>query len=74
VEAIRQRMIRAELWSGMEIFYDHWFGEGKVINKTALWLDVLIGLGWVVRAWDEEIGDYRYCDAGRASSEDQTIN
>jgi hypothetical protein len=61
VETIRHRMIRAELWTESDVFYAHWFGEGNLVCTTAVWLDVLIGQGLVVRKWDEDAGDYRYC-------------
>ena len=70
VETIRQRMIRAELWTDIDVFYDHWFGEGNIVCTTAVWLDVLIAQGLVVRQWDEERGDYRYWDAAYALSID----
>jgi hypothetical protein len=54
-------MIRAELWTETDVFYDHWFGEGNLVCTTAVWLDVLIGEGVVVRKWDEGAGHYKYC-------------
>jgi len=63
VETIRRRMIQAELWNEIDIFCDHWFVEGGIVRPTALWLDVLIAQGLLVRSWDEEAADYRYFDA-----------
>ena len=70
VSAIRRRMIAAELWTEVEVFCDHWFGEANLVCTTALWLDVLIGQGLVVRAWDETAGDYRYFLAEYAEATD----
>jgi hypothetical protein len=66
VERIRERMVRAELWDEIDVFSDHWFGEGNMVSMTALWLDILIAQGLVIREWDEEAGEYRYCHAAYA--------
>ena len=36
VEAIRQRMIQAGLWTEIDVMCDHWFGEGNVASITAI--------------------------------------
>ena len=72
VETIRQRMVQAELWTERDIVCDHWFGEGKLVCTAAIWLDVLIAEGLVVRQWDEETGDYRYYDATYAPRRDDS--
>jgi hypothetical protein len=71
VEAIRLRMIQAELWTEIEVLCDHWFGEGNTIFPTSFWLDLLIAQGKVVRRWKDEQGQYRYCLAEYALGRDQ---
>ena len=73
VDTIRQRMIRAELWTEIDIFYDHWFGSLNFVRPTAIWLDVLIGQGFLLRCWDEETGDYRYYDVRYAPCSDDSL-
>jgi hypothetical protein len=70
VEAIRQRMIQAELWTEIEVFCDHWFGEGNAVCLTSFWPDVLIAQGLVVRQWIEEEGEYRYFGTAYTPSSD----
>jgi hypothetical protein len=60
VEAIRQRMIQAELWTEMGVLCDHWFGEGYTIFPVSFWMDVLIAQGKLLRRWTEEQGQYTY--------------
>ena len=59
-------MIRAELWTEFGVRYDHWFVTENLICITAFLVDVLVGQGLAVRRWDEDCGDYRYCDAAYA--------
>ena len=66
VEAIRQRMIQAGLWTEIDVMCDHWFGEGNVASITAICLDVMIAQGLLVRKWNEPMGDYEYCSVGCA--------
>jgi len=66
VQAIHQRMIPAELWTEIDVFCGHWFGEGNTVSTTAICLDVLIAQGLVVRKWDEQEEDFRYYDAAYA--------
>jgi hypothetical protein len=61
VDAIRQRMIQAELWTDSDVLCDHWFVRDNVVSLSAFWSDTLVGEGLVVRRWDEEVGNYRYC-------------
>jgi hypothetical protein len=74
VEAIRQRMIQAELWTEIEVFCDHWFGEGSTVSLTSFWPDVLIAQGLLVRQWIEEEGDYRYFSTACSPSSDRSTN
>jgi len=71
VARIRQRMIRAELWTDLEADCDHWEVAPGVVSMTTFWTDVLVGEGLVVRQWDEEIGQYRYCAASHAPQKDE---
>ncbi|HJY83035.1 MAG TPA: hypothetical protein VKK81_18380 [Candidatus Binatia bacterium] len=49
VEAIRLRMIQAELWTESEVLCDHRFGEGNTIFLSSFSVDLLIAQGKVVR-------------------------
>ena len=69
IATIHQRMIRAGIWTELEVFSDHWHVAPRVINPTAFWLDVLVGLGLVVRTWDEEKGYYLYASKEHALEE-----
>ena len=60
VEAIRRRMIAAELWTELDVNCDHWFAGANQVSAGALCADLLVAEGTVVRAWDEAVGDYRY--------------
>jgi hypothetical protein len=60
VANIRQRMIRAELWTDLDACCDHWYVSDGVICTIDFWLDVLVAQGRVVRRWVEEEGHYRY--------------
>jgi hypothetical protein len=60
VEAIRQRMIQAELWTEIDVHCGHWFGGGKIIFPVAFTCDVLTALGKVRRRWNEDKGNYQY--------------
>jgi hypothetical protein len=79
VEAIRQRMIQAELWTEIDVHCDHeidvhcdhWFGEGDVSSSIAFWLDLLIGQGRLLRRWNEEQGRSVYCLAEYAWGKSQ---
>jgi hypothetical protein len=63
VATIRQRMVRAELWTEDEVCCDHWEAAAGVVSTCAFWADVLVAEGLVVRQWDPDSGDYRYFDA-----------
>jgi hypothetical protein len=60
VQAIRRRMIAAELWTEVEVNCDHWFAGTNQVSTGAFCADLLVAEGAVVRAWDETVGDYRY--------------
>src|SRR5208282_6489925 len=60
IATIRERMIRAELWTESETQYDHWFVGDREIRPCCFWADVLVAEGLVVRRWVEEEGDFRY--------------
>ena len=60
VEAIRRRMVEAELWTEVDIHCDHWFAGANQVSASALCADLLVAEGAAVRAWDETTGDYRY--------------
>jgi len=62
VAPIRQRMIRAQLWTESDGCCNHWYVADGVFCTTFFWLDVLVAQGLVVRQWDEEVGEYRYWD------------
>ena len=62
VAPIRQRMIRAQLWTESDACCDHWYVADGVFCTTFFWLDVLVAQGLVVRQWVEEEGEYRYWD------------
>jgi len=68
VDAIRRRMIAAELWTEVDINCDHWFAGVNKVSTSAFWADVLAAQGVLVRAWDDTVGDYRYCLAEYAPS------
>ena len=71
VAAIRQRMVRAELWTDIGVSCDHWqFGE-HTVDLAAFWVDVLIAEGLVVRRWDEDKGEYWYCATEYAHDREQ---
>ena len=76
VEAIRQRMLRAELWTEVDVFYSHWFGAGKMMHLDRFSLDVMVAEGLLLRQWDEGAGRYRYCatDALNGIDPQQNIN
>lgn len=67
VAAIRQRMIRAELWTEVAVCCDHWEVAQGVVSTSAFWSDVLVAEGCVVRRWDEDSGEYRYWAVDYAS-------
>jgi hypothetical protein len=71
VATIRQRMIRAELWTELDVSYDHWFVTDGVVCTTFFWLDVLVAQGRVVRQWVEKDGQYRYWDEAFAPGTEQ---
>lgn len=60
VQAIRRRMIAAELWTDMDVHCDHWFAGSNQVSSSAGSADLLVAEGLVVRAWDEASGDHRY--------------
>jgi hypothetical protein len=60
IATIRERMIRAELWTESVTRYDHWFVGDCEIRRGCFWADVLVAEGLVVRRWIEEEGDFRY--------------
>lgn len=60
VQAIRRRMIAAELWTDVDVNCDHWFSGDNQVSTSAISADLLVAEGAVVRAWDEASGDYRY--------------
>jgi len=76
VATIRERMIRAELWTELDVNCDHWFVAEDVVSSTAFWVDVLVAEGLLVRNWDEAEGDYRYCDSAyaTANAKSETVN
>jgi hypothetical protein len=59
IVTIRERMIRAELWTESMTQYDHWFVGDCDIRPSCFWEDVLVAEGLVVRRWVEEEGDFR---------------
>jgi len=60
VDAIRERMIRAELWTELRACCDHWWVAEQTICETFFWTDFLVARGLVIRRWDEAQGEYRY--------------
>jgi hypothetical protein len=60
VAMIRQRMIRAQLWTEIDTCCDHWFVADGVFSTSLFWADALVAQGLVVRQWDEAAGQYRY--------------
>lgn len=60
VSKIRQRMIRAQLWTEIDVACDHWYCSDGAFYTTRFWLDVLVAEGRVVRRWVEQEGQYRY--------------
>jgi hypothetical protein len=71
VATIRQRMIRAQLWTELDVCCDHWYVAAGVVSITAFWLDVLIAQGLAVRKWGEEEGQYRYWHVASAPEREQ---
>jgi len=60
ISEIRKRMIRAQLWTELDVCCDHWYVSDGVVCTTYFWLDVLVAQGRVVRRWVEKQGQYRY--------------
>ena len=60
IATIRERMIRAELWTESVTQYDHWFVGDCDIRPGCFWADVLVAEGLAVRRWVEEEVDFRY--------------
>lgn len=60
VQAIRRRMIAAELWTEVDVNCAHWFPGANQLSISAFCADLLVAEGTVVRAWDETVTDYRY--------------
>jgi hypothetical protein len=71
VATIRKRMIRAQLWTELDVCCDHWYVAAGVVRITAFWLDVLIAQGLAVRKWGEEEGQYRYWHVASAPEREQ---
>jgi hypothetical protein len=65
-------MIRAELWTELDVCCDHWCVSDGGFRTTAFWLDVLVEQGRVVRRWVEEQGQYRYWAQEHAPQEIST--
>ncbi|HEY7097386.1 MAG TPA: hypothetical protein VH437_11720 [Terriglobales bacterium] len=60
VAPIRKRMMQAELWTETKACCEGWFAEDGVLCPRCFWLDVLVADGLVMRAWDENEGQYCY--------------
>jgi hypothetical protein len=71
VAAIRDRMIRAELWTEISVSCDHWQVGAHNLDLAAFWADVLIAEGLVVQRWDEDKGEYCYCATEYAQDREQ---
>lgn len=48
VEAIRRRMVAAELWT-QDVHCDHWFAGANQVSTSALCADLLVAEGAAVR-------------------------
>ena len=60
IATVRERMIRAQLWTDSSTRYDHWFFGDCEIRPGSFWVDVLVAEGLAVRRWVEEEDDFRY--------------
>jgi len=58
IAAISFNMREAGLWAEDGVCYEHWF-EGDLIRDVALWLDVMVAQGRLVRQRHDD-GKFRY--------------
>jgi hypothetical protein len=64
-------MIRAQLWTEVDVCCDHWYVSDGMFCTNYFWLDVLVAEGLAVRQWAEEEGQYRYWDEEHAPQNPQ---